>query len=139
MGATRTDAETKHEIEEGQSLREHLEESVEEDIEQLNNAQIQRLDSLKEFIAEGFVEVRVINPEDGIFHAKGAAFRAPPDEDGNRPGATVVGSSNFSYSGHTQNVELNLTSQEEKQVEAFEDGSTASGQTPRSSAKSSSR
>ncbi|GAA0524843.1 hypothetical protein GCM10008992_26670 [Halorubrum aquaticum] len=68
------------------------------------------------------------NPENGYFHAKGASFRAPRDDDDwateddtdTRPCATVVGSSNFTASGHRNNIELNLTSQDRREAEAFE-------------------
>jgi len=122
-----TNRRTADEIEAGQSLREQFLKEVADDVENLNNAQLERLDRLREFIGRGLVEVRVRAPEAGYFHAKGACFRAVPDEpdrrdDGvdRRPAATVVGSSNFSQSGHRDNVELNLTSQERGDAEAFE-------------------
>ena len=124
-----TNRQTTDEIEEGQSLREQFKSDLEDDIESLNNAQLDRLERLRDFIADGLVEVRVRNPENGYFHAKGAAFRAPPDEEDafgpedqdTRPCATIVGSSNFSASGHRNNIELNLTSQDHYQTKAFED------------------
>jgi superfamily II DNA or RNA helicase len=124
-----TNRETTDEIQEGKSLREQFKSDLEDDIESLNNAQLGRLERLRDFIADGLVEVRVRNPENGYFHAKGAAFRAPP-EDGDsfgpddrdtRPSATIVGSSNFSASGHRNNIELNLTSQDPHQTRAFEE------------------
>jgi len=97
-------------------------------IEELNNAQLDQIDRLRDFIAEGYVDVRVRAPENGYFHAKGAAFRAPDeksegvgvDEDDTRPCAAIVGSSNFTQSGHQNNIELNLTSRDQYRVEAFE-------------------
>ncbi|MFC6613673.1 helicase-related protein [Halopenitus salinus] len=122
-----TNQSTADEIGEGQSLRADLEQGVEESIEGLNNAQLDRLDRLRDFIAENKVSVRVRNPKNGYFHAKGASFRAPQDdadwEDDDtdtRPCATVVGSSNFTASGHRNNIELNLTSQDRPEAEAFE-------------------
>ncbi|KAB1193474.1 helicase SNF2 [Haloferax sp. MBLA0076] len=124
-----TNQQTADEIEEGQSLRESFRKELKDDIENLNNAQLGRLNRLREFIAEGIVEVRIRNPENGYFHAKGAAFRAPLD-DGEEPApegedtracATIVGSSNFSASGHRNNIELNLTSQDRYQTQKFED------------------
>jgi superfamily II DNA or RNA helicase len=123
-----TNRGTADEIAEGQSLRSELKKEVEESIEGLNNAQLDRLDRLRDFIAENKVSVRVRNPENGYFHAKGASFRAPPDDDDlttdtdtdTRPCATVVGSSNFTASGHRNNIELNLTSQDRPEAEAFE-------------------
>jgi len=124
-----TNRSTADEIGEGQSLRDELKDEVEESIEDLNNAQLVRLDRLRDFIAEDMVSVRVRNPENGYFHAKGASFRAPQDDDDwatdddtdTRPCATIVGSSNFTASGHQNNIELNLTSQDRPEAEAFED------------------
>ena len=45
-----TDRSTSDEITEGQSLREQFREEVREDISELNHAQLDRLDQLKEFI-----------------------------------------------------------------------------------------
>ncbi|WP_026046262.1 helicase-related protein [Halorubrum sp. T3] len=124
-----TNRSTADEIGEGQNLRDDLKDEVEQSIEELNNAQLDRLDRLRDFIAEDKVSVRVRNPENGYFHAKGASFRAPRDDDDweidddtdTRPCATVVGSSNFTASGHRNNIELNLTSQDRREAEAFED------------------
>ena len=125
-----TNQQTVDEIAEGQNLREELVNELEKDIEDLNNAQIGRLDRLKDFIANGTVEIRVRNPDQGYFHAKGAAFRAPLDDGetqiaegqpDNRPCATIVGSSNFSQSGHQNNIELNLATQDPYNAQAFED------------------
>ena len=122
-----TNQSTADEIGEGQNLRDEFKTEVKESIEELNNAQIGRLDRLRDFIAEGLVSVRVRDPENGYFHAKGASFRAPQDDEwtsdddtDTRPCATVVGSSNFTASGHRNNIELNLTSQDRPEAEAFE-------------------
>jgi superfamily II DNA or RNA helicase len=122
-----TDRRTADEIKEGQSLREQFRAELKEDIDDLNNAQLDRLDRLRDFIADESVDVRVRDPEQGYFHAKGASFRGVPQNpearEGDidkRPAVTVVGSSNFSQSGHRNNVELNLTSQERGDAEAFE-------------------
>jgi phosphatidylserine/phosphatidylglycerophosphate/cardiolipin synthase-like enzyme len=70
------------------------------------------------------------NPENGYFHAKGASFRGPLDDDqawghdvdeDTRPYATVAGSPNFTSGGHQNNIELNLTSQDRHKAEAFEE------------------
>jgi superfamily II DNA/RNA helicase len=123
-----TDRRTADELKEGFNLKEELEEKINEDIETLNNAQMDRLDRLKDFIAQGLVDVRISSPQGGSFHAKGASFRMAPEEDEDnsgeqdrRPAATIVGSSNFSKTGHTENIELNLTSQNPREAEAFED------------------
>ena len=122
-----TNQSTADEIGEGQNLRDEFKTEVKESIGELNNAQIGRLDRLRDFIAEGLVSVRVRDPENGYFHAKGASFRAPQDDEwtsdddtDTRPCATVVGSSNFTASGHRNNIELNLTSQDRPEAEAFE-------------------
>ncbi|UPV72938.1 phospholipase D-like domain-containing protein [Halorussus limi] len=122
-----TNRQTADEIGEGQNLRNQFRENLKNDIEDLNNAQIERLDRLRDFIAENKVEVRVRDPENGYFHAKGACFRAGSiddiDEDGTdeRPSVTVAGSSNFSESGHRNNIELNLTTRDPHKAEAFEE------------------
>jgi len=124
-----TNRTTADEIEEGQSLNDTLKREVKQSIAELNNAQLGRLDRLRDFIAEDEVSVRVRNPEDGYFHAKGASFRAPSADDDwdaatdtdTRPCATIVGSSNFTASGHRNNIELNLTSQDRPKAEAFEE------------------
>ncbi|MFB6245480.1 MAG: helicase-related protein [Candidatus Nanohaloarchaea archaeon] len=125
-----TDRRTAEELEEGFNLREQIEEEMHKDIEQLNNAQMERLERLKDFIAQGLVNVRVSAPEGGMFHAKGAAFREPiaeaeeerqeDTEEDRREGAVIVGSSNFSQTGHTENIELNLSSKNPQRVNAFE-------------------
>ncbi|WP_049972543.1 helicase-related protein [Haladaptatus cibarius] len=127
MMGRQTNRSTADEISEGQSLRERFLDDIKADIEQLNNAQLSRLERLRDFIAEGLVDIRVRNPEEGYFHAKGASFRAIPEDESYRDEAedkraavTIVGSSNFSQSGHRNNVELNLTTQDRHKAQAFE-------------------
>jgi HKD family nuclease len=124
----KTDQHTADEITEGQSIHDQFQQELEADIKELNNAQVERLDRLRDFIANDLVDIRVRNPEQGYFHAKGACFRGAVDDSSvregdtdRRPAATIVGSSNFSQSGQRHNVELNLTSQERGDAEAFED------------------
>lgn len=124
----KTNQATAEEIAEGQSLRTQFKHDLEEDIKELNNAQLERLDRLRDFIANDLVDIRVRNPEQGYFHAKGACFREAVDdpsiregETDRRAGVTIVGSSNFSQSGQRNNIELNLTSQERGDAEAFEE------------------
>jgi len=120
---------TSEEIKEGMNLREKIEEIIHDDIGDLNNAQMERLERLKDFIAQELVDVRVNAPEGGMFHAKGASFRMIPDkedaedesDEDRRPVATIVGSSNFSKTGHTENIELNLTSQDSWRGRKFEE------------------
>jgi superfamily II DNA or RNA helicase len=124
----KTDRQTADEISEGVSLREQFRAELESDIEDLNRPQVERLARLRDFIAEGLIDVRVRVPEQGYFHAKGSCFRGPPDaederggETDRRPAVTIVGSSNFSESGQRRNIELNMTSQDRREAEAFED------------------
>ncbi|KAB1192416.1 helicase SNF2 [Haloferax sp. MBLA0076] len=123
-----TDARTANEIEEGQSLHEQFRNQLKSDLADLNNAQIERLDRLRDFIEQGLVDVRIRNPENGYFHAKGASFRTATDDPSKRNGETdrrdaavIVGSSNFTQTGHRHNIELNLTSSDPQKVEAFEE------------------
>jgi superfamily II DNA or RNA helicase/HKD family nuclease len=123
----KTNQATAEEITEGQTLRERFKRDLEEDIENLNNAQLERLDRLRDFIANDLVNIRVRNPEQGYFHAKGACFREAVEDQSIREGetdrraaVTIVGSSNFSQSGQRNNIELNLTSQEPSDAEEFE-------------------
>jgi len=123
-----TDEHTAEEIEEGQSLQEQFRQQFKDDIDELNNAQIDRLDRLRDFIKQGLVDVRIRNPENGYFHSKGASFRLSTDdpsrrtgETDRREGAVVVGSSNFTQTGHRHNIELNLTSADPQKVTAFEE------------------
>jgi superfamily II DNA/RNA helicase len=121
-----TNQPTATEVEEGQTIRDEFKEELRKDINDLNNAQLGRLDRLRDFIAQGLANVRVRNPDQGYFHAKGATFRFKPDDPSWRNGedrrlaATIVGSSNFSQSGQRHNVELNLSSQNREDAEAFE-------------------
>ena len=57
------------EISEGQNLRVRFLENIKADIDQLNNAQLGRLERFRDFIAEGLVGIRIRNPEEGYFHA----------------------------------------------------------------------
>ncbi|MYL68629.1 helicase-related protein [Halorubrum distributum] len=123
----KTNQATAEEIAEGQSLRDQFKHDLKEDISGLNNAQLERLDRLRDFIANDLVDIRIRDPEQGYFHAKGACFREAVDdpsiregETDRRAGVTIVGSSNFSQSGQRNNIELNLTSQERGDAEAFE-------------------
>jgi len=124
----KTDRATVSEVSEGLSLREQFKSELKDDIADLNQAQIERLDRLRDFIANGLIEIRVRIPDSGYFHAKGACFRAPPESEDDRDNeidkrasVTIVGSSNFSASGQRRNIELNMTSQDRQDAIAFED------------------
>jgi len=82
-----TDERTAGEIEDGLNLREKFKSELREDIDGLNNAQMDRLDRLRDFIREGLVDVRVRDPEQGYFHAKGRASVQYPT---NRVSATAT-------------------------------------------------
>lgn len=123
----KTNRNTATEIEEGMSRRDQFRSEIESDIKSLNRAQLDRLSRLRDFIAEGLIDVRIRVPEQGYFHAKGGCFRGPPDDESDReddidrrPAVTIVGSSNFSESGQRRNIELNMTSQDRREAEAFE-------------------
>lgn len=120
-----TDQRTADEIDEGMTLRETFRERFDEEISELNSAQLEQVDQLREYIEQGVVDVRVRLTDDGYFHAKGASFHtAAQSEDGypkSDDPAAVVGSSNFTRSGHTRNIELNLTTEESDDVAAFDE------------------
>ena len=124
----KTNRQTASEIEEGMSLRDQFRQELETDIEDMNRPQVERLDRLRDFIANDLIDVRVRAPEQGYFHAKGSCFRGTLDDDDERdddidrrPAVTIVGSSNFSESGQRRNIELNMTSQDRREAEAFEE------------------
>lgn len=134
---TDTDRATADEIEAGRSLREQLLEQFADEIEKMNAAELSDLNRLRDHIASGRVEIGVRDPEDGYFHAKGAAFRHPmkdetkvehnadinTEEDSHddpRPATTIVGTSNFTQRGHVNNVELNLVTGNPSDAAGFE-------------------
>ncbi len=124
-----TNRETAEEIESGQSLRERLLERFDAEISEMegNETQIRDIDRLRNHIATGRVALRVRNPDDGYFHAKGGSFRegdrddntSDPSEDP-RPATAVIGTSNFTQSGHVNNVELNLVTDDQQVAEMYE-------------------
>lgn len=124
-----TNRETADEIESGQSLRERLLERFDAEISEMegNETQIRDIDRLRNHIATGRVALRVRDPDDGYFHAKGGSFRegdrddntSDPSEDP-RPATAVIGTSNFTQSGHVNNVELNLVTDDQQVAEMYE-------------------
>jgi superfamily II DNA or RNA helicase/HKD family nuclease len=123
-----TNRETADEIESGQSLRTQLLEQFDAEISEMegNETQIKDIDRLRNHIAAGRVALRVRDPDDGYFHAKGASFRvgnrdaAPNPSEDSRPATAVIGTSNFTQRGHVNNVELNLVTDDQQVAEMYE-------------------
>lgn len=123
-----TNQDTADEIESGQSLRERLLERFDAEINEMegNETQIKQIDRLRNHIAAGRVALRVRDPDDGYFHAKGASFRkdsrdaASDSSGGPRPATAVIGTSNFTQRGHVNNVELNLVTDDQQVAEMYE-------------------
>lgn len=106
---------TKEELIAGYNLRELFKQRMIEDLQKrkLTEEHIQQLRTLKEFIANNIIDVRLY--EKSRLHAKLYLFLTNPEEKYASPGLAVVGSSNFTDKGLTKNKELNvlLTSREE--------------------------
>jgi len=73
---------------------------VQEDVGKLD---LEKLSMLYEFIQSGALDVHI--QPDKRFHAKAYIFRKMSGYF--RPDVTIVGSSNFTYEGQTENIELN--------------------------------
>lgn len=106
---------TKEELVEGYNLRELFKQRMIEDLQKqkLSDEQIERLKALRDFIANNVIDVKLFDKS--RLHAKLYLFLTKPEEKYGSPGLAVVGSSNFTAEGLTQNKELNvlLTSREE--------------------------
>lgn len=110
---------TKEELVAGYNLREIFKQRMIEELqnEKLTEEQreklIKRLRALREFIANNVIDVKLFDKS--RLHAKLYLFLTNPGEKYSSPGLAVVGSSNFTAEGLTQNKELNvlLTSREE--------------------------
>ena len=106
---------TKKELVEGYNLREIFKQKMIEDLQKvkLSEEQIKQLRTLKDLIADNTIDVRLFDKS--RLHAKLYLFLTKPDEKYGSPGLAVVGSSNFTAEGLTENKELNvlLTSREE--------------------------
>lgn len=106
---------TKEELVAGYNLRELFKQRMIEDLQKrkLTEEHIQQLRTLKEFIANNTIDVKLY--EKSRLHAKLYLFLTDPEEKYASPGLAVVGSSNFTAEGLTKNKELNvlLTSREE--------------------------
>ena len=106
---------TKEELVTGYNLRELFKQRMIEDLQKqkLTKEQINQLKALRDFIANNIIDVKLFDKS--RLHAKLYLFFTKPEEKYGSPGLAVVGSSNFTEEGLTQNKELNvlLTSREE--------------------------
>jgi len=106
---------TKEELVAGYNLRELFKQRMIEDLQRqkLTEEQIRQLKALRDFIANNIIDVKLFDKS--RLHAKLYLFLTKPEEKYGSPGLAVVGSSNFTAEGLTQNKELNvlLTSREE--------------------------
>ena len=106
---------TKEELVAGYKLRELFKQRMIEDLQrqELTEVQIRRLKALRDFVANNIIDVKLFDKS--RLHAKLYLFLTKPEERYGSPGLAVVGSSNFTAEGLTQNKELNvlLTAREE--------------------------
>jgi len=106
---------TKEELVAGYNLRELFKQRMIEDLQKqkLSDEQIERLKALRDFIANNIIDIKLFDKS--RMHAKLYLFLTKPEEKYGSPGLAVVGSSNFTAEGLTQNKELNilLTSRED--------------------------
>ena len=106
---------TKEELVAGYKLRELFKQRMIEDLQRqkLTEVQIRRLKALRDFVANNIIDVKLFDKS--RLHAKLYLFITKPEERYGSPGLAVVGSSNFTAEGLTQNKELNvlLTAREE--------------------------
>jgi len=106
---------TKEELSVGYNLREIFKQKMVEDLQKikLTEEQMKQLKALRDFIANKIIDVKLFDKS--RLHAKLYLFLTKPEEKYGSPGLAVVGSSNFTAEGFTQNKELNvlLTSREE--------------------------
>jgi len=106
---------TKEELVAGYSLRELFKQRMIEDLQKqkLTEEQIKQLKALRDFVANNIIDVKLFDKS--RLHAKLYLFFTKAEERYGSPGLAVVGSSNFTAEGLTQNKELNvlLTSREE--------------------------
>ena len=106
---------TKEELVAGYKLRELFKQRMIEDLQRqkLTEVQIRRLKALRDFVANNIIDVKLFDKS--RLHAKLYLFLTKPEERFGSPGLAVVGSSNFTAEGLTQNKELNvlLTAREE--------------------------
>ena len=113
--ANETTYPMKEELVTGYNLRELFKQRMIEDLrrQKLTDEQITRLRSLRDFIANNVIDVKLFDKS--RLHAKLYLFLTNPEEKYASQGLAIVGSSNFTAEGLTKNKELNvlLTSREE--------------------------
>lgn len=106
---------TKEELVSGYNLREIFKQRMIQDLQgsNLTEEQLKQIKALRDFVANNIIDVKLF--EKSRLHAKLYLFITKPHEKYGSPGLAVVGSSNFTAEGLTQNKELNilLTSREE--------------------------
>ena len=110
-----TTSQTKEELVDGYKLRENIRQKMVNDliIQDLNEIQISNLKNLKDYIGKNIIHIKLF--EKSKLHAKLYLFTHNSIGDFSSNGLAIVGSSNFTQMGLTQNKELNviLTSQSE--------------------------
>jgi len=107
---------TKEEISEGYNLRELFKQKMIEELqsEKLTEEQKNRLKRLRDYIANGLIEVKLYDKS--RLHAKLYLFLKDLDDKYGSPGVAIVGSSNFTAEGLTKNKELNVILTEREDV-----------------------
>jgi len=84
--------------------------------EEMGKLDLDKLSKLYEFIQSGYLDVRIMT--DKRFHSKTYIFRDLTDYP--IPNITIVGSSNFTYQGQAENIELNEVDKNGFTVEPLE-------------------
>ncbi len=99
---------TKEELAAGYNLRELLKRYMIEELQktELSEEQKNRIKRLRDLVAENVIDVRLYDRS--RLHAKLYLFITNPEEIYGSPGLAIVGSSNFTAEGLTQNRELNV-------------------------------
>jgi len=112
-----TTKQTGAEITEGYELRELFKDKMIGELQkgEITDKEIKNITLLKKLIAEEVIEIKLF--EKSKLHAKLYLFLTNPTSQFQSPGLALVGSSNFTKKGLTQNKELNvaLTSREDVQ------------------------
>ena len=102
-----TSFETKKEISEGYKLRNQIIESISNDINSnISDKHLKIIRDLKELIKKNIIEIKLF--EKARIHAKLYLNIDNPDSKHGSIGEAIVGSSNFTKAGMTENKELNV-------------------------------
>jgi len=111
-----TTERTGQEISEGYELREFFKQRLLEDLQDggLSETQIENISTLKRLIADNVIEVKLFDKRK--LHAKLYLFVSNGGEFSS-PGVAMVGSSNFTKKGLTENKELNVVLSSREAVE----------------------